>query len=214
MTIPNTKLTIADDLKHIAAKGKQAGPAAERIYKHYHPKLLRQLRNRGFHFNKEDAEEISHDVFVKLISQPEAALNRCADADSLDQCCQNFLYRVLHNRAVDVLRKRDHSPETQSMTQLDDDDRDSNPIDRVADRTQNMDHQLCIQQAFAQLAEERPQCAEAMALRAEGHDLKTIADIMNRKLSALRDFLYQCRIRFKALVEEHCPESLHNGHRS
>ena len=71
-----------------------------------------------------------------------------------------------------------------------------------------------MEHVYAQLSEERPECAQALALRIEGHDLPTIAEKMNRKVSAIRDFMDQCRARFRALLEEHCPESLHIRTRS
>jgi RNA polymerase sigma factor (sigma-70 family) len=201
------RLPLVKLLRQVQRGGREANIAAEQIYRHYQPEFMRFLRFRKFSFDPARAEEISQDAFLKLFKNISSLLSTCVEQDNQ---CNDYFYQILHNCAIDVLRKQQKSPHIVDMTTEPSDDDDAvDPLQNISDENAGQfEHEICVEQAFAEFAEQHPRCAQAISMRAEGYDSETIAEAVESKSSAIRTFVYDCRKHLEKLIREHCMDAL------
>jgi RNA polymerase sigma-70 factor (ECF subfamily) len=160
-------------------------------------------------FSHEDAEDMVHDVFIKIASVRQVSVHGIQNGRA-------YLYRALHNRLVDFLRaKRPTISEAQLSTDSDTDDGSGWDIisGELGIDEDNTGFLLCFQGALHSFYDQDWEAGTAIDLAAiEGFSGKELAEVLGRTYGATREFLSQCKSKFQKILIELCydymPESV------
>ena len=194
-------------LKAIADGGRVANEAIGILYDRYARRFLAYLLRRKF--SPEDAEDMVQDVFVNIASKLQGSSSNISNGRA-------YLYRALHNRLVDFLRAKRPTISESDLGPAGEDQ--ENPIWDVLTKhwpieEDNFDFLRCLQGALHHFYDQNSEAGTAIDLAAiEGFSGRELAEVLGRTYGATREFLYQCKKKFQALLMELCydyiPESV------
>ena len=120
----------------------------------------------------------------------------CMQSDSIKniEFARTWMYRVLRNMVNDkgrVLKKNREVPF--------DEDRDQSQAPKILE--ENQTRSGCVQEQLAKFREAEPQRAEVIDLIQKGFNTEEIRLIIKRSYGATREFMSQCRKKFKPFIE-------------
>ena len=137
--------------------------------------------------NKEDARDLVQEFTIdKLYMQ--------SDSIKDIEFARTWMYQVLRNMVNDkgrILKKNRDVPF--------DEDRDQFQAPKILE--ENQTRSGCVQEQLAKFREAEPQRAEVIDLILEGLSTEEIRLIIKRKYGATREFMSQCRKKFKPFIE-------------
>ncbi len=149
--------------------------------------------------NREDAEDVAQETFVKAFSR--------LDTFNPSYKFSNWLFKIAHNTALDVLRRRGADRVIAGTPGLE----DSDPVSSVADERSPAPDELAERAELHQdlewaLARLRPEFRSVIVLRhVEGRSYEDIAEILSLPLGTVKTFLYRARRELAVLLEQHRP---------
>ncbi|MDC0542004.1 RNA polymerase sigma factor [Methylophilaceae bacterium] len=137
--------------------------------------------------NKEDARDLVQEFTIdKLYMQ--------SDSIKDIEFARTWMYRVLRNMVIDkgrVLKKNREIPF--------DEDRDQSQAPKILE--ENQTRSGCVQEQLAKFREAEPKRAEVMGFIIDGLSPEEIGRIIGRPYGATREFMSQCRKKFKLFIE-------------
>ena len=137
--------------------------------------------------NKEDARDLVQEFTIdKLYMQ--------SDSIKDIEFARTWMYRVLRNMVNDkgrVLKKNREIPF--------DEDRDQSQAPKILE--ENQTRSGCVQEQLAKFREAEPKRAEVMGFIIDGLSPEEIGRIIDRSYGATREFMSQCRKKFKLFIE-------------
>jgi RNA polymerase sigma-70 factor (ECF subfamily) len=158
------------------------------LTKRYESKLLRYIM-RVSKFDKEDAEDILQDVFIKTYYN----LNEFDSALKFS----SWIYRIAHNQTISEIRKKSIRP-TVSL-EKEDIDRFEDAFDIVKEIDNSFDRQK-INEAISKLDEKY---REVLILRfLDEKDYVEIADILKKPVSTVGNLILRGKALFKQEYEK------------
>ena len=182
--MPDRSATEAGWIAAIAAGGRAASPALQRIKDAYDRKVV-SFCIWHFRLTPAEADDVWQDVLVR-IWQHAAEFRPGADPSP-------WIWKMVRNRATDLLRDGWHRNRSESANEEQGDATDGHaappPDDRLA-----VDE--CVQRGLQRFA--RPHPEEAMVVRLrdlEGWAIREVAEYLSRTEEATRTFL--CSVRKK-----------------
>ena len=137
--------------------------------------------------NKEDAKDLVQEFTIDKL---------CFKSDSIKDIkfARTWMYQVLRNMVNDkgrILKKNREVPF--------DEDRDQFQAPKILE--ENQTRSGCVQEQLAKFREAEPQRAEVIDLIQEGFSTEEIRLIIKRSYGATREFMSQCRKKFKPFIE-------------
>ena len=137
--------------------------------------------------NKEDAKDLVQEFTIDKL---------CFQSDSIKdiEFARTWMYQVLRNMVNDkgrILKKNREVPF--------DEDRDQLQAPKILE--ENQTRSGCVQEQLAKFREAEPQRAEVIDLIQEGFSTEEIRLIIKRTYGATREFMSQCRKKFKPFIE-------------
>ena len=194
-----------DVFARLASGGRAAEQAAGEIYAEYAPRFRAFLRMRGI--SAQQAEDLVHDVFVRLIE----AAPRLKDVNAPNAYLWGSLNHALTDRYRQAGRdrKRFAEPPAGTTTEGDEDPDFESWLERVlvsdGGEIERTDHFECVGRALERYRREEPEKAAAIDLVSiEGFEGRELAETLGRSYGAAREFLRQARKGFRALVQAMC----------
>jgi RNA polymerase sigma factor (sigma-70 family) len=164
--------------------------AFEVLVKRYRRQLLRYCRRMGL------SDSRSEDVLQQAFLQAWLALERGVDV----RAPKPWLYRIVHNAAVNVLRR---SPD--EHTEL----VDGAAVDSVAEREPGIESGLAVRQTLSDVAALPPMQREAMLMSAvDGRSHEEVADALGITHGAVRGLLYRARSTLRDAAAALIPQPL------
>lgn len=146
--------------------------------------------------NREEAEEIAQDVFVKIF--------KSLDSFKGDAKFQTWVYRIAYNSCLDKLKKIKHNRNTISI--------DENNIHRIADldeRLENMEKEERLDTVAACLQElPGEEHALLMMYYYENKSLDEIASIVKLKSNHIKVKLFRLRKKMEILLNKKIEEQV------
>ena len=137
--------------------------------------------------NKEDARDLVQEFTIdKLYMQ--------SDSIKDIEFARTWMYQVLRNMINDkgrVLTKNREVPF--------DEDRDQSQAPKILE--ENQTRSGCVQEQLAKFREAEPKRAEVMGFIIDGLSPEEIGRIIDRNYGATREFMSQCRKKFKSFIE-------------
>lgn len=194
-------------LQHIVAGGKHGAQATETLFRRYYP-LFRSRLLHKWHLPADRCEDITQDVFIKIINKAETIYTAVSDGGN----AKSYLYRMLEFQTTDTLRQDKRQPQQVSLDRNIDQSADNagdgvSFADTLADDKPTPDDEIgdCLQHAFRQFSEQQPGCSSAIEMAAEGYRIDDIATVLDRTNHATRQYLSECRKKLKKLIQTLCP---------
>ena len=137
--------------------------------------------------NKEDSRDLVQEFSIDKL---------CMQSDSIKniEFARTWMYQVLRNMINDkgrVLTKNREVPF--------DEDRDQSQAPKILE--ENQTRSGCVQEQLAKFREAEPQRAEVIDLIQKGFNTEEIRLIIKRSYGATREFMSQCRKKFKPFIE-------------
>lgn len=175
-------------LRQLLAGSEEGTRCVTALYDRYARKFHGFLRRNGL--NTQEAEDLVHDVFVKLWNLRGRGI-KVTSASA-------YLWMMLRNALADHWRQR--RPEI-----LTDDPPD------VAAESEDSDSELddCIGRAFEAFRRDAPERAQVLYLTVyEDWDIAQVAQVIGRTYNATKEFLSQSRKRFREVMSSMCREQL------
>ena len=137
--------------------------------------------------NKEDARDLVQEFTIdKLYMQ--------SDSIKDIEFARTWMYRVLRNMVNDkgrVLKKNREVPFNE--------DRDQSQAPKILE--ENQTRSGCVQEQLAKFREAEPKRAEVMGFIIDGLSPEEIGRIIDRNYGATREFMSQCRKKFRPFIE-------------
>ena len=160
---------------------------AMRLFEKYgfRKEFIRFTMKRGI--NKEDAKDLVQEFTIDKL---------CFQSDSIKdiEFARTWMYQVLRNMVNDhgrILKKNREVPF--------DEDRDQFQAPKILE--ENQTRSGCVQEQLAKFREAEPQRAEVIELIQKGFSTEEIRLIIDRNYGATREFMSQCRKKFKPFIE-------------
>ena len=137
--------------------------------------------------NKEDSRDLVQEFSIDKL---------CMQSDSIKniEFARTWMYQVLRNMINDkgrILKKNREVPF--------DEDRDQYQAPKILE--ENQTRSGCVQEQLAKFREAEPQRAEVIDLIQKGFNTEEIRLIIKRSYGATREFMSQCRKKFKPFIE-------------
>ena len=137
--------------------------------------------------NKEDARDLVQEFTIDKLTM---------QSDSIKdiEFARTWMYQVLRNMVNDkgrVLKKNREVPF--------DEDRDQSQAPKILE--ENQTRSGCVQEQLAKFREAEPKRAEVMGFIIDGLSTEEIRRIIDRSYGATREFMSQCRKKFKPFIE-------------
>ena len=137
--------------------------------------------------NKEDARDLVQEFTIdKLYMQ--------SDSIKDIEFARTWMYQVLRNMINDkgrILKKNREVPF--------DEDRDQSQAPKILE--ENQTRSGCVQEQLAKFREAEPKRAEVIGFIIDGLSPEEISRIIDRSYGATREFMSQCRKKFKLFIE-------------
>lgn len=176
----------------VVAGGKAREWGCTQLYLRYADLLVRKFSR--LQLSGLAVEDLVHDVFVKIIKN--------CDAYREDRPFREWLLTVAQTTLVDHLRK------TGQVQVANDDERDDGPSasgvgagQHAEAQSGNAALQNCVQQSLVAFSEQYPDHAKVITLAVfEGYCNKELADIIGKEVGNAREYLSQCRKKFKPFL--------------
>ena len=137
--------------------------------------------------NKEDARDLVQEFTIDK-------LHMQSDSIKDIEFARTWMYQVLRNMVNDkgrVLKKNREVPF--------DEDRDQSQAPKILE--ENQTRSGCVQEQLAKFREAEPKRAEVMGFIIDGLSPEEIGRIIDRNYGATREFMSQCRKKFKLFIE-------------
>lgn len=146
--------------------------------------------------NREDAEDVTQEVFVKMWKNWENIHKEKRDA---------WILKVAHNYCIDMLRKK-HSPK-KSWSTIEDKHTDSLSIEKSITPEKQME-MTEVQKALLAAMSNMPEKMRSMMLLHyfQGEKFEVIADMLDMSLSAVKTGMHRGRKQLKTTMERQYPE--------
>lgn len=169
----------------IMAGGKQLEQGCTQIYFRYGGRIKTIFWRAGA--APETAEDLMHDVMVKLI--------RHCRQFSPDQNFRRWLFAIARNTLVDHLRKRDEQAASGATgVAVSASEREALASFGLRD---------CVQHAMREFEMEHPERAEILTQYIiEGMSSKALAGLLGRSDGATREYLRQCRLKLTPYLQK------------
>jgi len=137
--------------------------------------------------NKEDSRDLVQEFSIDKL---------CMQSDSIKniEFARTWMYQVLRNMINDKGRILKKNREVQF-----DEDRDQYQAPKILE--ENQTRSGCVQEQLAKFREAEPQRAEVIDLIQKGFNTEEIRLIIKRPYGATREFMSQCRKKFKPFIE-------------
>ena len=137
--------------------------------------------------NKEDAKDLVQEFTIDKL---------CFQSDSIKdiEFARTWMYQVLRNMVNDkgrILKKNREVPF--------DEDRDQSQAPKILE--ENQTRSGCVQEQLAKFREAEPKRAEVIGFIIDGLSPEEIGRIIDRSYGATREFMSQCRKKFKPFIE-------------
>ena len=137
--------------------------------------------------NKEDSRDLVQEFSIDKL---------CMQSDSIKniEFARTWMYQVLRNMINDkgrILKKNREVPF--------DEDRDQYQAPKILE--ENQTRSGCVQEQLAKFREAEPQRAEVIELIQKGFSTEEIRLILGRSYGATREFMSQCRKKFRPFIE-------------
>ena len=163
------------------------GDGAMRLFEKYgfRKEFIRFTMKSGI--NKEDARDLVQEFTIDK-------LHMQSDSIKDIEFARTWMYRVLRNMINDkgrVLTKNREVPF--------DEDRDQSQAPKILE--ENQTRSGCVQEQLAKFREAEPKRAEVIGFIIDGLSPEEIGRIIDRPYGATREFMSQCRKKFKLFIE-------------
>ncbi|KQC29615.1 RNA polymerase sigma factor [Flagellimonas eckloniae] len=164
-------------------------------YKHMVYTLAMKILN-----TKEEAEEVSQDVFVKAYQMLPSFKG--------DSKFSTWLYRIAYNRSLDYLKKRGRRLTTSSI----DTDKDYylDSMDNILDQMQREEHNVIIKNALGELSE-----VDTVIITLhyfEELSLKEISKVVGLKVNAVKVRLFRSRKQLAQILQHKLEPEIIEGY--
>ena len=178
-------------VKLIREGGRKREEGVSILFRAYASELRRFFTYRCG--NRGDADDLLQDTFVKIV--------RSFDSYRGDASLQSWIWSVARNCLTDNFRHKNSHP----TDNLDDEGWEIlehvSPELRAAEPTLNGENvEDCVRNQFSSFSKLNPTAAYALSLQMDGHDIRFIADVINRSEGATREFLSQCRKKIESFL--------------
>lgn len=190
MTVIHQRITTDEELvRETLAHPDIYGTLVER----YEAKLARYIR-RVVPLSDDDVKDVLQDVFIK-------AYQNLNDFDG-NLLFSSWIYRIAHNEAITLIRKRKHMVRfAPSSDAAQDDELDAGVIEAIAaddDVEEEVGRRLQSEQAQRILGELDPLYRTILVLRfAEQKDYREISDILRKPMGTVATLLYRAKKQFR-----------------
>ena len=179
-------------IQQIKQGGKEREQAISVLYNEYSPKLYGYYMRTGI--TPEDVQGLVQDVFIQVIRKIHTFRG--------ESKISTWLWSVARN--VRLMYFRGKKPPAEEFS----DYKVKNDQTTNEDRLQQKSMQECVEKGFKQFALAEADKAEALRLVSwYGWSIKDVADFLDKKLGATREYLSQCRKKLKPFIA-HCLEYL------
>jgi RNA polymerase sigma factor (sigma-70 family) len=192
-----------DAFARLAEGGRAAEQAIGKLYDEYAPRFRAFLRMRAV--SPQQAEDLVHDVFVRLIE----AGARLAQVESP----RAYLWCTLRNAFADHARQAGRDRRRFADPPARDQDQEDASFETWLEHTlgsdgaevERSDHVECVGRAFERFRREQPERAAAIELVAiEGFEGSELAAALGKSYGAAREYLSQSRKALRSLVQALC----------
>ncbi len=182
-------------LLKIQGGGRQLGDGTKELYGVYRrPFLAYFQRNR---MSAEQAEDLLQEVFISVV--------RRASDFRAESSVSTWLWTIARNKLID------HTRSLRPEINLDEDSwvaLENSVAHQAPEATAPHSLDDCVSKAFQLFARQAPERAEALRrLTLDGWSTEQVAQFIDRTPGATREYLSQCRKRFKSFLEP-CKEFL------
>jgi RNA polymerase sigma factor (sigma-70 family) len=176
-------------LAKIQAAGAALGEGTTELYKAYRSPLLAYFqRNR---MDPGQAEDLLQEVFISIV--------RRAGNFRAESSVSTWIWTIARNKLID------HTRSVRPETTLDDEGWAAVEHQLVHDDSETKGHHHlddCVSRAFQVFASQAPDRAEALRrLALDGWSVDQVAEFIGRTPGATREYLSQCRKKFKSFLE-------------
>src|SRR5258708_6059512 len=193
-----------DAFAKLADGGQRAEAAISALYQAYAPRFRAFLRMRGV--VQQQAEDLVHDVFVRVIEAGAAA--RLRDVESP----RAYLWSTLRNALADLARQSGRDRRRFAEPGIAKGAEDAtfeawleHAIGTDSAQAERKDHVECLARAFERFRRQEPDRAVAIELVAiEGFEGRELAEALGKSYGATREFLSQARKALKSLIQALC----------
>jgi|YelNatPaOPRAMG01_1025707.scaffolds.fasta_scaffold06507_6 RNA polymerase sigma-70 factor (ECF subfamily) len=162
------------------------------LVERYEKKLARYIR-RVVPLSEDDIKDVLQDVFIK-------AYQNLNDFDG-SLLFSSWIYRIAHNEAITLIRKRKHLVRFAPSSEIDDDELDAGVVEAIAaddDVEEEVGRRLQSEQAQHLLNELDPLYRTVLVLRfVEQKDYHEISDIMRKPMGTVATLLYRAKKQFR-----------------
>ena len=180
-----SKLHQATEIIQLFREGRSDG-AMELFEKYgFRKEFIRFTMKSGI--NKEDARDLVQEFTIDK-------LHMQSDSIKDIEFARTWMYQVLRNMINDkgrILKKNREVPF--------DEDRDQSQAPKILE--ENQTRSGCVQEQLAKFREAEPKRAEVMGFIIDGLSPEEIGRIIDRSYGATREFMSQCRKKFKPFID-------------
>ena len=176
-------------LAKIQAGGRGLGEGTTELYKAYRRPFLAYFQRNSM--DPAQAEDLLQEVFINVV--------RRASEFRAESSVSTWLWTIARNKLIDHARAK--RPEVN----LDEEGWaavENNLAHEVPDNTGHHNLDECVSKAFQVFANQAPDRAEALRrLTLDGWSIEQVAVFLGRTPGATREYLSQCRKKFKSFLE-------------
>ena len=162
------------------------------LVERYEKKLARYI-GRVVPLSEDDIKDVLQDVFIK-------AYQNMNDFDG-NLLFSSWIYRIAHNEAITLIRKRKHLVRFAPSPDADDDELDAGVVEAIAaddDVEEEVGRRLQSEQAQRLLDELDPLYRTILVLRfVEQKDYREISDILRKPMGTVATLLYRAKKQFR-----------------
>lgn len=162
------------------------------LVERYEKKLARYI-GRVVPLSDDDIKDVLQDVFIK-------AYQNLNDFDG-NLLFSSWIYRIAHNEAITLIRKRKHLVRFAPSSDAEDDELDAGVVEAIAaddDVEEEVGRRLQSEQAQHLLDELDPLYRTILILRfAEQKDYREISDILRKPMGTVATLLYRAKKQFR-----------------
>ena len=176
--------------------GKQKG--ATYLYNKYGGNLIGMFKNLGL--PNKDTEEVLQETFIRFIKH----VKKDTSLDNI----KAYLFKIGRNECYRFFLKKKKFYESEVSISPTENNEASYPSIETISNNINIEQEIifldCISEElkkFEQLEKNSEKCLEILTLVAEAWSIQEIAVKINRTYGATREFLSQCRKKFKSYID-------------
>ena len=179
----------------IVAGGRARNWACTHLLLKYEDTLRKKLQARQI--SEIEIIELIHEIFIKVI-------NKCETFRESEKRFVDWFFAIAQNTATDHLRKKLTSQKREENLKIHFAKMEEVVATKIVENAHTIALQNCVQSSLDKFEETYPKHAQILrqaALENLGH--KELARILNKEPGNAREYLSQCRKKFKPFVD-HC----------